>query len=205
MAKEEKHATTTIGQKVNASIEVRTAFEIILYELAQQHAIGAEEASKRKSHGDELRHTIRAIILATACLEAFINQEAIQVLGHDFHDYDKGDIDVWGKTLNERRGYPSLEDKWCEVTNRISNKKLNKGNKPFQDFHKLVELRNEILHYKATSAPPVPSPWQDVPGSVTPERAKFNAKAAQEVVKSMRAMLEQFHVLTGKQKPVWLK
>lgn len=209
MAEEKRHvsvsATAKVGLKASASVTVRTLIEKILYELAYQHATDAEIASKKKTRNDELSHTIQAIILATACMEAFINQEAIDMLKQDFYKYDQGYIDVRGNTLTQRRGYPSLEDKWCEITERIGNKQFDKGKQPFQGFHKLVELRNELLHYKATSAPPVPSPWQDVPGSVTPERAKFTAKAAMDAVESMRAMLEQFHVLTGKRKPVWLK
>jgi hypothetical protein len=204
MAKEEKHATTPLGLKLTVSAEVRTAFEIILYELAQQHAIDAEEASKSGQRSDELRYTIQAIVLAASCLEAFINQEAIQVLGQNFGAYDKGYIDAWGKNYKKRRGYPSLEDKWFEITKRIGNKEFDKRNKPFQDFHKLVELRNEILHNKAMPSS-APSPWPDAKGVVTQERAKFTAKAARTAVETMKAMLQQFYILTGKQKPVWLK
>ncbi len=205
MAEEKKHATTTIGLKVSASYGVRTAIEKILYELAQQHAADAEMACESGKRNDELNDAIRAIILATACLEAFINQEAIEVLGQDFDKYDKGCVDAWGKNYKKRRGYPSLEEKWFEITKRIGNKEFDKGKKPFQDFHELVELRNEILHYKGISAAPVPSTCHPVPGVIPPERAKFTAKAAKNAVESMRAMLEKFHILTGKQKYEWIK
>jgi hypothetical protein len=205
MATEEKHVTTSIGIKVSVSVAVRTAIERILYGLAQQHTADAEMACKSGKRNDELNDAIRTIILATACLEAFINQEAIQVLDQDFDAYDKGFIDAWGKTYRKRRGYPTLEDKWFEITNRISNKQFNKGEEPFQSFHKLVELRNEILHYKGIPAAPVPSTCHHVPGVIPPERAKFTAKAAKAAVESMRAMLEKFHILTGKQKQAWIK
>jgi hypothetical protein len=202
MAKEENLKN---GIKLSASpeAEVRTAIEKILYELAQQHTINAEQASEKEQRSDELRYTIQSIILATACLEAFINQEATQILGEDFEAYDKGNIDAWGKPKG-KRDYPSLEDKWFEITKRIGNKEFNKGNKPFQDFHELVELRNEILHYKGKPSS-APSPWPEAKGLVTSERVKFTAKAARYTVETMQAMLEQFYILTGKKKYVWVK
>ncbi len=203
MATIEEHAAIKIGVHVSASAEVRTAFEIILYELAQQHAINAEKASKNKQRSDELRYTIQAIILAASCLEAFINQEAIQVLGQEFEKYDEGYIDVLGKP-KERQRHPPIEDKWLEITKQIGNKTFNKGKTPFQDFHKLVELRDEILHYKGKPSS-APSPWPEAKGEVTLERAKFTAKAARYAVETMQAMLEQFYILTGKKKHVWVK
>lgn len=158
---------------------------------------------KSGNRNDELKHTIRTIILAAACLEAFINQEGIKILDREFYWYDKGQIDVCGRDLSNsgRRGYPNLEDKWCEVTERIGGRQFDKGKTTFQDFSKLVDLRNEILHYKAISAPPVPSPpW----GNVTPERARFNALAARDAVKVMKEMLQEFHALTSQNPPAWI-
>jgi len=199
-----RQATVQAGIKASALRTVRTAIERILYDLACQHAASAEAACKKGDHKEELSHSIQAIMLAAACMEGFINQEAIKMLGPEFYRYDKGCIDVHC-TLIQKRGYPSLEDKWCEITEGISNKQFDKGKQPFKGFHKLVELRNEILHYKATSAQPVPSPWKDTPGVVTPERARFTAKVAQDAVKSMYEMLEKFHTLIGKQLPEWIK
>lgn len=200
-----RQATAQVGVKASASMTVRTAIEMILYDLACQHAAAAEAACKRGDHKEELSSSIQTIMLAAACMEGFINQEAIEMLGPEFYRYDKGCIDVHCKPLTQKRGYPSLEDKWCEITEGISNKQFDKAKQPFQGFHGLVELRNEILHYKGASVQPVPSPWKDVQGSVTPERAKFTAKAAQDAVKSIQGMLEKFHTLTGKQLPEWIK
>jgi len=184
---------------------VRTAIESILYNLACQHATAAENASKIGNHEEELSSSIQTIILAAACMEAFTNEEAIEILKEEFYRYDKGLIDVHCRPFTQARGHPRLEDKWCEVTNRISNKQFDKGKEPFQGFQRLVELRNEILHYKGVSAPPVPSQWEDVQGSVTPDRAKFTAKAAQDAVTSIRGMLQKFHTLTGTQLPEWVR
>lgn len=191
--------------KVSASYSVRTAIEKILYDLAYLHAIDAETARQGNKANDELEHTIQSIILSAACMEAFINQEGIKALKQEFYRYDKGQIDIWGNDLNrgdKEYSYPSLESKWCEITERISGKQFDKGKYPFQGFHELVNLRNEILHYKAMSGPPVHVPSR---GNITPERAKFTSKAAQDAVKSMKGMLEEYHTLTGKKLPVWIK
>jgi len=200
-----REVTTQLGLKASASMTVRTAIEMTLYDLVCQHAAAAEAACNSGNHKEELSSSIQTIILAATCMEAFINQEAIRMLGPEFYRYDRGCIDVHCKPLTQKRGYPSLEDKWCEITERVSNKQFDKGKQPFQGFHELVELRNEVLHYKGISAQPVPSPWQDVQGSVTSERAKFTAAVAQDVVKSMRGMLQKFHTLCGKQLPEWIK
>jgi hypothetical protein len=201
-----REATAKLGLKVSVSATVRTGVEMKLYDLACQHAAAAQAACKSGNHEEELSSSIQAIILAAACMEAFINQEAISVLGpHDFDKYDSGHIDAHCKLLSEKRGYPSLEDKWCEITERISNKTFDKGKQPFQGFHELVELRNKVLHYKGISAQPVLSPWQGVERSVTPERGKLTAELAQNVVNSIRGMLQEYHIFCGKQLPQWVK
>lgn len=211
----ERNALARINLKVDAWYGVRTPLEKPLYELALKHAANAEasrkggyqaEASrKRVCHKDELEHTVLAVILTAAFMEAFINQQGIELLGQDFHKYDEGCIDVYGNALHKKRGYPKLEDKWSEITERLSNKQFDKGKGPFQGFKKLVELRNKILHYKGMPDTPAPSPWPDVSGSVTPERAEFNAAAAQYSIKSMQGMLREFSALTSKELPNWIK
>lgn len=211
----EKKALARIGLKVDAWHGVRTPLEKPLYKLALKHAANAEASRKsgyqaeasRKSvcHKDELEHTILAVILTATFMEAFINQQGIELLGQDFHKYDEGHIDVYGNALHKKRGYPKLEDKWSEITERLSNKQFDKGAEPFQGFKKLVELRNKILHYKGMPDTPAPSPWSDVSGSVTPERAEFNATAAQYSIKSMQGMLRKFSTLASKQLPNWIK
>jgi hypothetical protein len=210
-----KNALAQINLKVDAWYGVRTPLEKPLYELALKHAANAEasrkggyqaEASrKRFYHKDELEHTVLTVILAAAFMEAFINQQGIELLGQDFHKYDEGYIDVYGNAFHKKRGYPKLEHKWSEITERLSNKQFDKGAEPFQGFKKLVELRNKTLHYKGMPDTPAPSPWPDVSGSVTPERAEFNATAAQYSIKSMQGMLRKFSTLTSKVLPNWIK
>ena len=141
-----------------ATADVRTLIEKHLYDLACLHSIDATNANKNSDPNDELKHSIQTIILSTACLEAFINQECIRILGQEFYRYDKGQIDIYGNPIAKNtklKIYPRLESKWCEITERICNKKYDKGKQPFQGFHKLINLRNEILHYKAISSAPV--------------------------------------------------
>ena len=201
-----KEASTTIGINVSAKCEVRTLIEKMLYELANQHASDAKEAHENgKLSNSELSHSLQTIILAAACLEAFINQKAIEILKEEFALYDKGIIDAYGKKLPPKSGHPGLENKWCDITKRICGRTFNRGEQPFQDFNELLELRNYILHYKATSVPPVPSPRKDISGYVTSERAKLTSQTAQEAVKSMKEMIKEFHDLTKQKLPNWVK
>lgn len=200
-----RSGTARIGMKVTGWYGVRTPLEKPLYELALKHATNAETCRASGNHKDELEQSILAIMLAAAFMEAFINQQGIQICGQEFQEYDKGHIDVNGNTPRKRRGYPKLEDKWSEITEKISGKRLNKGKEPFSGFKKLVELRNKILHYKGMPSTPMPSPWPDVQGHVTPEKAYFNASAARYAITSMQGMLHEFSTLTSKEMPEWIK
>jgi len=197
--------TARIGLKVTGWYGVRTPLEKPLYELALKHATDAETCRTSGNHKGEHEQSILAIMLAAAFMEAFINQQGIQIFREEFQKYDEGYIDVHGNTLSKKRGYPKLEDKWSEITEKISGKRFNKGKEPFSGFKKLVELRNKILHYKGMPSTPMPSPWPDVQGSVTPERAVFNASAAQDAIRSMQGMLHEFSTLTSKGMPEWIK
>jgi hypothetical protein len=197
--------TARIDLKVTGWYGVRTPLEKPLYELALKHATNAESCRMSGNHKDELEQSILAIVLAAAFMEAFINQQGIQLFREEFQKYDEGYIDVYGNTLSEKRGYPKLEDKWSEITEKISGKRFNKGKEPFSGFKKLVELRNKILHYKGMPSTPMPSPWPDVQGHVTPEKADFNASTARYAITSMQGMLHEFSTLTSKEMPEWIK
>jgi len=200
-----RNTSVGIGLKVTAWYGAQTPLEKPLYELALKHATNAETARKSGDHKDELEQAILAIMLAAAFMEAFINQQGIEILGQEFQKYDEGYVDVYGNTLPKKRGYPKLEDKWSEITEKISSKRFDKRKEPFSGFKKLVELRNKILHYKGMPDTPMPSPWPDVPGAVSPEKAAFNAPAAQYSIKSMQGMLREFSTLTSRKLPEWIK
>lgn len=200
-----RSGTAGIGCKATVWYGVRTPLEKVLYELALKHATDAETFRTSGNHKDELEQSILAIMLAAAFMEAFINQQGIQILREEFQEYDEGCIDVHGNTLPKKRGYPKLENKWSEITERISGKRFSKGKEPFSGFKKLVELRNRILHYKGMPSSPMPSPWPDVQGHVTPEKAYFNASAARYAITSMQGMLHEFSTLASKEMPGWIK
>lgn len=197
--------TARIGVTATAWYGVRTPLEKPLYELALKHAAAAVTSGAHGNHKDELEQCILTIMLAAAFMEAFINQQGIQVFGEYFQRYDEGYIDVHGNTLSKKRGYPKLEDKWSEITERISGRQFNKGKEPFSGFKKLVELRNNVLHYKGIPDNPMRSPWPDVQGHITPEKACFNASAAQYAIASMQGMLHEFATLTSKEMPEWIE
>ena len=164
----------------SVSVRMRTGLWIILYRLAIEHASKAGEAHQMGSDGaeGELDHALQTIVLAAACLEAFINS--------------------WdGKEDDKSR----LEDKWIEVTKRLSGgETFERGAQPFQKLKRLIRLRNYILHYKASFAPPVKTPV----GNISEFRAKINHTSANQAVSSMRNMLIHFHELCNLPLPQWV-
>jgi len=199
----ERGMSTSIGMVTEIKWSVRTLFEKVLYDLARQHANDAESAFAVRKHNDEMVHSIQAVVFAAACLEAFINQIGIDKLEAKFDAYDAGKVDAKGNNLATRH-HPSVEDKWCDMTQLICGKQFDKGKSPFQGFHGLLALRQYILHYKAMSSEGFPSPWQDMNGFVPEERAKLTASAARSAVQSMEGMLKEFHILISAQLPDWL-
>lgn len=182
-----------IGDSAKATL--RTHLEICLYRLAWEHATNARAVCPGD---DELDHALRAIILAAACLEAFINLEGMAAYGLNWDDYESGRARPCGRR-------PSVEDKWLEVTARITGgQTFEKGKQPFQGFHQLVRLRDYVLHYKAPYKAAVPHGLRGSTQYVAEARAKLDAQAAQMVVKSMKGMLVQFHDLTGQTLPKWV-
>jgi hypothetical protein len=76
-----------------------------------------------------------AVILAVASLEAFVNQTAA------LH------LKVW-EDEEERQG---IQTKWILVTRQLTRgRTFDKGTEPYQSFRRLLKLRNDLVHPKAT-------------------------------------------------------
>lgn len=74
-----------------------------------------------------------AVVLAVASLEAFINQAA------------KEFVDAWGEDEDRM----PLRSKWLVVPRLMTGKSIfSRGAQPYQDFSRLVTLRNELVHSK---------------------------------------------------------
>ncbi len=177
------------------SVKMRSQLEINMYRLAVEHAVEACKSHKMATEDAniELDHSLRAIILAAACLEAFINSEGISVYGSEWEGYESGTI--------RPKGRPNLEVKWFEVTaRRTGGPTFCKGRLPYQGLIDLIRSRNYILHYKSPMSPPVSSSI----GNVTEARACINLGSARSAVDTMKSMLVKFHELVRADIPTWV-
>lgn len=123
-------------------IPTQKTISALLFKDATQSFNRACEDGHSDKHG-QTYEAIVAIILSMAAAEAFINELYVMFYSIQFFRMDK----TTTKTPEDFFKL-SIEDKYCEVSTIISGKALNKGERPFQDFHNLVLLRNCFIHYK---------------------------------------------------------
>jgi hypothetical protein len=167
------------------AIRMRSSLEPRLYRLALDHSQKAQEAAKAGDHHREIDEALQAIVMAAACLEAFINAAHLQAGGEPFADTDR----------------TSVVTKWIDVTRNISSgETFDKGTKVFQEMTRLFNDRNYVMHYKAGFEAPVSTPN----GQVSAAKAKLTAANAARAVHAMAEGLEEFHRLTGASRPAWL-
>jgi hypothetical protein len=95
--------------------------------------------------GDLVPIAVPSYILAVAAVEAFVNEMFLsdfgsRVLGKDLlpGDFEKLELRM----------------KLIELPARVFGRTLSKGEQPYQDMDLLVELRNELVHYKMQTKPP---------------------------------------------------
>jgi hypothetical protein len=114
---------------------------------ARNHALASAQTSPPGIAGE----AISAIILAAATSEAFIN-EWIEWVG--FHTAQLpfpapqsvvAVADTLGPLVEERA---QLELKFKLAYFLLSGKVLDQGAQPYQDFRKLIQLRNDLVHLK---------------------------------------------------------
>jgi hypothetical protein len=127
-----------------------------------------------------------AVILAVASLEAFING-----VGADLPSWSEEDD--WSK----------LEEKWLMVPARMANgRTFDRGRNPYQDFRKLVRLRNRLVH---------PRPREDTftgPLSLIlamgpSSELDVTSRDGREACRLARAMILEFCKLVGWRPPNW--
>jgi hypothetical protein len=96
-----------------------------------------------------------SIVFAVVALEAFLNETTELAL--DFSKYPQGlalpVISVFAEFMVEaEKSHASLESKFLLGNWILTGKKLDKGTQIYQDFSLLLQLRNDLLHFKANDA-----------------------------------------------------
>ncbi len=152
-----------------------------LWQLAQEHMNKAQISSDPV----EMQQAIAAVVMAGACLEAYINA----VLSEQLHWSDD--------KLREK----TLEGKWEAIAQEFGQP-FDKGMRPFQDLHWLVDLRNYVLHYKYK--PKFTEPVQTKAGRVPEVRARLNKAASKRAVETCRTLVTELCRRRRIALPSWL-
>jgi hypothetical protein len=158
----------------------RPAMESIFLWIARE---AVEEAEKHEpdiegsveAHIQMQHRAITAIITSTMATEAFINVIAEEQL-----------------SLTEWRAVEkaNLAEKWILVTKLLTDKVWDKGSQPFQDFNRLIKLRNELVHYKP----------KFVEGNI-PFENDFTGKLARQYFSAACGMISGFFEKAGQEVP----
>jgi len=116
---------------------------------------GKTTQDKNDLHQEDMANACGAVVLSVAFLEATINE----FFQRFFYDFDKLNIDKsqlvdlkseWESGEKNKILFSNLEDKYVEYAyERILNKKLDKNTKLWDNFKKLILLRNSLVHFKA--------------------------------------------------------
>ncbi len=168
----------TMSMTGSLTSRTRRPLEVHLWQLAQEHAERAQSASDPL----EMQQTIGAVVMAAACLEAYINSVFIEEL-------HRPEDDLW----------KSPEAKWEDAAKEIGQP-FDKGRPPFQDLKRLMDLRNYVLHYKPRFTEPV----KTREGRVPEARAKLTKAAARRAVDTCRVLITDLCSKRNESPPPWL-
>ena len=168
----------TVSMTGSLTIRARRPLEVHLWQLAQEHAERAQDATDPV----EMQQTIGAVVMAAACLEAYINSALIEKL-------HRPEDDLWKR----------LETKWEDAAKEI-DQPFDKGKPPFRDFRWLIDLRNWVLHYR----PKFTEPVKTREGGVPEARAKLTKAAARRAVDTCRVLITDLCSKRNESPPPWL-
>lgn len=168
------------------------------YRMAFEFADLAKTWKRKKR--DELKMAIldlsvASIVLAAFCGESYINGFLLRKL-------TKGE---W--QCLERQ---PVRDKWRRGVEKVTKDKeatFKAGEEPFSSYSEIVDLRNEIAHYKH----PQPLVTVDDTSSTSLLRAaqkdiceKFTPETARKACESVKSMIQKLHEFDGTSVPYWL-
>jgi len=168
-----------------------------MYRLAHEHAKKAEEYAKKYSESHdrldlerEMEHSLQAIILSHAFLEAYLNLIGEERLKESPNISDQI---LWEIILTLR---PGFKKKWSWVVKAITGKKLDEvDNRLWSDLGRLNKLRRKIIHYE-------PEPLRGVESW---EEKNIRSKNAKMAVSVAERMVRKFHELDGSKPPAFLE
>lgn len=178
----------------SVSAKVRTNFEGIFYEKAEEFLDKANKAKSSRESNEELKCSILSIILSITCLESHINKLGLEKGLSLCKEVDE----------NESKPRPiSLRKKWINFSKEISGKNIYKEKEePFKTFSKSIDWRNKAIHYDLPMAKPV---LNERLGNVSEARDIFCYENAETAFQIITLMLEYWTKLDPKiEIPKWL-
>ena len=179
-----------------AEVSSRYRLEAIMFRLAREHAEKAKERAEKYSNSHErsdlekeMEHSLQAIILSHAFLEAYLNLIGEERL--------KGSPNISDQILWEiiRELRSRFTDRWCWVVKAVTKKRLEEDNDLWNKLNQLNALRNKIIHYK-----PKPSK-----GTESWEEKDIRLKNAIMAVSVAERTVRKFHELDGSEPPDFLE
>ena len=99
---------------------------------------------------------LNSYIMSATALEAFINERiaiALEILKRRINGYEPDEQhkieDIRQKAILDKVfKIQNVRDKYDKLTSQLWNKNFDKNKTPFIDFSILIDIRNDIIHYK---------------------------------------------------------
>jgi hypothetical protein len=137
------------------------------------------------AYGPLLQSLATVHIFAASALEAHVNIRGQELLA--------------GRELGLFERLP-LDAKWLFLPRLLGLIGFDPGAQPFQNFDRLVKVRNKLVHYKVQR-----EPWggSDVPPQFL-DAIGLSSEAADESVATVREMVKEFARQLGESAPWWL-
>ncbi len=139
------------SQQVQSNIEWRERRLLSLFMM--ELALSTIRRCRRRRTAEPYTDILAVYILVVASLESFINEicvEAIEIRRQMGSDYEFLQNVMYGDT---GRGL-EIRQKWYAVIQHLQGRTPVRGSRPWQDFHRLVAIRNLLVHYSGEYEPP---------------------------------------------------
>jgi hypothetical protein len=115
-------------------------------------AINAARSIKAPTRSGGQQPALVSIVFSVTTMESFFNEITELALSHTklLPEYEAPQVSVFADFMVQaEESRASLESKFLVGSWILSGKRLDKGARIYQDFARLLQLRNNLLHYKA--------------------------------------------------------
>jgi len=141
-----------VRKRIGGHMPTLHAHSYELFLIARKAAKAAREDSKRPNA--LTTGSLNALVIAAAAVEAFLNElahhvEVIRASASSAREAISPQLATCSSVLQDLEdSRASVKSKYLMASLVLSGRSFEKGQDPFQDFAKLIDLRNEIMHAK---------------------------------------------------------